>query len=713
MQQLVQNLKDGKMSIIETSPGLPTPGQIQIRVHYSTISAGTEGRTVRDARASYIGKAKSRPAEVTKVFQMVKSQGLKNTYQLVMNILETPSTLGYSCAGEVISVGAGVREFHVGDHVACGGAGHAEVVTVGRNLCALAAPEVDLAHASLATVAAIALQGIRQADLRLGESCVVIGLGLIGQLTVLLLQAAGVKPLGIDIDTSQVMATCKLGSCQAWPRSEPGLEAQILSATRGYGADAVIITAGTSSLDPVELAGALCRKKGKVVIVGAVPTGFSRANYYRKELDLRMSASYGPGRYDPLYEEKGLDYPIAYVRWTEQRNMQAYLDLLAAKKIDVTPLITYVFPFKKAAEAYELIIDKKEPFAGILLRYDVEKPLQRSLTLRPEAPAGASEPVIGIIGAGNFAQNVLLPAVHKAGIGVLAGVAESQPAAARSVADKYGFSFVSGDADEVITRNNINTLFIATRHSSHCPQVLAGLRADKNVFVEKPLCMSEVELEEIAAEYNRRQVRLMVGFNRRFAPLLQILRDRLPASAPRSILYRINAGIVPPDHWVHDPETGGGRILGEGCHFIDLAAYLAGSPITCVYAEPMRALPQLDDTVIIHLSFYNGSIASICYFSNGNKNAPKEELEVFSGGIVAHLDDFQRLAVISDSGKKVFKGNGDKGHAAEVRAFLQSIRDGSPAPISFGDIYNTMKATFKAIESIRTTTRITLETSDF
>jgi len=698
------------MFLIDAPIGQPGPGQVQVRVFYSAISAGTEGRTVKDARASYVGKAKSRPAEVKRVIQLAKSQGIKNTYNLVMNKLEAPSPLGYSCAGEVIEVGVGVREYHVGDHVACGGssAAHAEVINVTKNLCALAAPDVDPAHASLATVAAIALQGIRQADLRLGESCAVIGLGLIGQLTVLLLQTAGVEPLGIDIDPVQVKAMRKLGRCQAWPRSEPGLEAQILSTTRGHGADAVIITAGTSSLDPVELAGALCRKKGKVIIVGAVPTGFSRANYYRKELDLRMSASYGPGRYDSLYEEKGLDYPIGYVRWTEQRNMQAYLDLLAAKKIDVTPLITHVFPFEKAEGAYQLIIEKKEPFAGILLRYNVEKPLQRVLTLKQDNVADATKPIIGLIGAGNFAQNVLLPAITKAGIGVLAGVAESQPVAARSVADKYGFSFVSGNTDEVIARDNINTLFIATRHASHGTQVLTGLRANKNVFVEKPLSMSEAELEEIAEEYNRRQVRLMVGFNRRFAPLLQILRDRLPASAPRSILYRINAGIVPPDHWVHDPETGGGRILGEGCHFIDLAAYLAGSPITSVYAETMRALPQLNDTVVINLGFYNGSIASICYFSNGNKNTPKEELEVFSGGIVAHLDDFKRLTVNSESGKKVFKANGDKGHATEVRAFLQSIRDGSPAPISFGNIYNSMKATFKVMESIKTSTRIIL-----
>jgi len=705
MRQLVQNLKDGKMFILDVPVGMPGPGQVQVRVHYSAISAGTEGRTVRDARASVIGKAKSRPAEVKKVVQMAKTQGLKTTYNLVMNKLEAPSPLGYSCAGEVIAVGEGVREFRVGDLVACGGAtaNHAEVVTVGQNLCAHVGEETDLAHASLATVAAIALQGIRQAELKLGESCAVIGLGLIGQLTVLLLQAAGVEALGIDIDGRQVEATRRLGNCRAWSRSEAGLEAAVLDATRGHGVDAAVITAATSSLDPVELAGALCRKKAKVVIVGAVPTGFSRANYYRKELDLRMSSSYGPGRYDPVYEEKGVDYPIGYVRWTEQRNMQAYLDLLAAKKIDVAPLITHVFPFSEAGRAYELIVEKSEPFTAVLLQYEAQTPLQRTKVAAVAAqPAAVHNAGIGLIGAGNFAQNVLLPAVKKAAIGTFVGVAEAMPAAARNVADKYGFSLVSGEADAVLAHPQVNTIFIATRHHQHGPQVLQALRAGKNVFVEKPLCMRLEELQEIRSIYEAGEARLMVGFNRRFAPLLQTLRNHLPTGVPRAIVYRINAGVVPPEHWVHDPEIGGGRILGEACHFIDLAAFVAGSAITAVCARALRSRPALNDTAVIQLGFADGSIASICYFSNGNKAVPKEELEVFAGSVVAQLDDFRCLTVTSEHGQKKFKGNGDKGHAAEVKAFLESIHDGKPAPIGFNEIYNSMEATFKAIKSMQT-----------
>ncbi len=496
------------------------------------------------------------------------------------------------------------------------------------------------------------------------------------------------------------------------------METAILHATRGHGTDAVIITAGTSSLDPVELAGALCRKKGVVVIVGAVPTGFSRTHYYRKELDLRMSSSYGPGRYDPVYEEKGIDYPIGYVRWTEQRNMQAYLDLLAAGRIDAAPLISHVFPFAAAAEAYNLILNKKEPYTGILLQYDTardfDQGVKQSEKKRKQSGGTSKEyipadPVIGFIGAGNFAQNVLLPALKKAQIGTLASVVDRMPAAARAVADKYGFERAEGDERQVFEDTRINTVFIATRHQDHARQVLAGLKADKNVFVEKPLCLGEEELHQIEKAYRRSKGRLMVGFNRRFAPLVQTLKENLPADVPRAIIYRINAGVVPPDHWVHDPGTGGGRLLGEGCHFIDLAMFLAGAPITSVSAEAMRSQPLLDDTVVIQLGFANGSTASVCYFSNGSKLVPKEEIQVYCGGIVAHFEDFQKLTIFSEQARKIHKGNGDKGHAAEVQAFLQAIQDGVPAPIGFDEILVSMTATFKAIESIHSGTKILLQ----
>jgi len=710
MLHLVQDLKKGEMRLIEVPLGRPSAGQVQVKVYYSVISAGTEGRTVRDARASMLGKAKSRPTEVKKVLQMCRNQGIVTTYGMVRNKLSAPNPLGYSCCGEVIAIGSDIRDIKVGDLVACGGnyANHAEVVTVPKNLCAKLASNVDPAHACLSTVAAIALQGIRQADLRLGEFCCVIGLGLIGQLTILLLKAAGVHALGVDIDKNQVEATLNLGDCQAMHRTEPGLESIIHQATRGHGADAVIITAATSSLDPIEFAGNICRKKGKVIIVGAVPTGFSRTNYYRKELELRMSSSYGPGRYDPIYEEKGIDYPIGYVRWTEQRNMQAFLDLLSDKRIDVAPLITHVFPFNQALDAYKVIVEKTEPFTAILFRYNIEKQHATNLSIDIKDEAQATEPQIGLLGAGNFAQNILLPALKKSGIGMIAGLAESQPTIARYVAEKYGIRIVAGESNVITNSSEVNTIFIATRHYLHGSQVLEGLRAGKHIFVEKPLCMNEIELEKIADEYNRCNVQLMVGYNRRFAKLVQVINEYLPKSVPRAIMYRINAGQVPPEHWVHDLEIGGGRILGEVCHFIDLAAFISGSHIVTVQAETIHSHPDLQDTAVIQLSFSNGSVASICYFSNGNKAVAKEKLEVFCSGTVAQLDDFQDLTITTDTGKKRFHSKNDKGHAKEILSFLQSIKDGKPAPIAFSDIHNSMLATFKVLESIQLGQKIIL-----
>ena len=701
MHQLTQSLKDGAMEILEVPfPALPAGG-VLVRNHYSVISAGTEGKTVKDARLGYLAKARARQKEVKQVLNAVKTSGLRTTYNMVMNKLEAPSALGYSCAGEVIAVGPDVAGFAVGDRVACAGSGavHAEVVAVPKNLCVKVPDGVDLRHAAFATIAAIALQGVRQAEVGLGGHCVVIGLGLVGLLTVQLLEAAGVQVTGIDLDPAQVARARDLGAALALAREAPGLEAAISDFTRGVGADAVIITAGTSSLDPIELAGRLCRKKGHVVVVGGVPTGFSREHYYRKELDLRMSCSYGPGRYDPTYEEHGIDYPIGYVRWTENRNMQAFLDLLATGKLDVSPLITHTFPLVQAPDAYRIILERSEPFAGMLIAYDTGRPLadRVDVSSRPVSPAKGR---IGLIGAGSFAQNVLLPALK--GQGDFMGVATARPNNARYVADKYGFEYCTGQAGEVLGDDRIDTIFVLTRHDLHGPCVLEALRQGKHVFVEKPLCLRPEEVDEIAAAYREREVHLMVGFNRRFAPQVQQIRDFLPAGVPKAITYRINAGIVPPDHWVHDPAVGGGRVLGEACHFLDLAMYLAGAPITTVAATAMADPHHLADTVVVNLGFANGSTAAVSYFSNGNKAVSKERLEVFAGGHVAVLDDFRVLTLYGDRGKKEKTAKQDKGHAREVAAFMRAIREGGPTPIAFEEILCTTRATFAVLEAIRT-----------
>jgi predicted dehydrogenase/threonine dehydrogenase-like Zn-dependent dehydrogenase len=699
MEQLTQNLKDGKMQLLEVPFPVLSSGQVLVRNHYSLISAGTEGKTVKDARLSYIGKARARKEEVKKVIDAAKTFGILNTYKMVMNKLDAPSSLGYSTAGEIIAVAPDVTEFRVGDLVACGGnsAVHAEVIAVPVNLCVKLNDKIALQHACFTTLGAIALQGIRQADLRLGENCVVIGLGLVGQLTVQMLKAGGIKTIGIDIDQRMVDLALHTDIDAAFTRNSEDLESSINNITNGYGTDAVIITAGTDSLDPVDLAGALCRKKGKVVIVGAVPTGFKRPNYFKKELDLRMSCSYGPGRYDTEYEEGGIDYPYGYVRWTENRNMAAFVDLIATGKINLTNLLTHTFDFKEAPAAYDLIMNKTEPFVGMILKYDINKPLQQKINLSNPSYT-QSDVVAGMIGAGSFGQNFLLPALKNTPA-KLSGIVTARPNNARNIADKNQFAFASGNAQDIFSNKDINTVFIATRHETHAGYVMQALQSGKNVFVEKPLCLTEEELVQIQHEFTKHNCRVMVGFNRRFAPMIQTIKKTFSSSNPIAINYRINAGVIPADHWVHDLKVGGGRIVGEACHFIDLCMFIAGSKLTTISAVALNDAQKLNDTVCFNLQFENGSTASVSYFSNGNKSINKEYLEVFGSGIVAVLDDFKTLTVSGKSEKK-YNGNQDKGHQNEVKAFVESILQGKPAPIPFEETVLSTLATFRALQSI-------------
>ncbi|MBK7909732.1 bi-domain-containing oxidoreductase [Candidatus Pollutiaquabacter sp.] len=700
MQQLTQNLKDGTMQLLEVPFPALTSGTVLVRNHFSLISAGTEGKSVKDARLGYIAKARARKEEVKKVLQAVKTFGLKDTYRMVMNRLDAPSALGYSCAGEVIAVASDVRDFQVGDRVACGGstANHAEVVMVPVNLCVKLDPNVSLEQAAYTTVGSIALQGIRQADLRLGENCVVIGLGLLGQITIQLLRAAGVRTIGIDIDERMVRLAETMGCDLALSRRLEQLEDIVSNFTGGHGTDAVIITAGTDSTDPVDLAGALCRKKGRVVVVGAVPTGFKRPNYFKKELELRMSCSYGPGRYDPEYEEQGLDYPYAWVRWTENRNMMAFVELLRSRRIDLEPLTTHRFDFNEAKNAYQLILDRAEPFVGVLLRYDTSRPLKTRIEFQERKKAG-SEPGIGLVGAGSFGQNFLLPAMK--GLGRMIHVSTARSNNARNIADKHGFVRCTGDASEVINDPEVNVLFIATRHDTHAALVLDGLKAGKDVFVEKPLCLHPDELTAIQAAYQQGQSRLMVGFNRRFAPMIKKIKRTLSSNAPVAIQYRINAGHVAADHWIHNPSVGGGRIVGEVCHFVDLCSFLAASQVTQVSAMTMADPANQQDTLSITLGFANGSVAGITYFSNGNKQLPKEYLEVYQSGNVSVMNDFRELSSFGKNSVSE-KGVQDKGHKAEVRAFLEAVRNGQPSPIPASDVFNATAATFAILESIAT-----------
>jgi len=702
MDQLTQELKSGHMEISEVPFPILGNGQILVRNHYSVISAGTESKTVSDARKGYLAKAKSRQKEVKMVIDMIKSEGLKKTYDVVMNKLEALSPLGYSCAGEVIAVSNDISDIKVGEYVACGGAGayHAEVVAVNRNLSVKVPKTVDLKSASFTTIASIAIQGIRQADLRFGENCTVIGLGLIGLLTIKLLRAAGIKAIGVDISEVQVEKAGQIGADLSLVRNTEGIVQQIQDFTDGHGTDAVIITAGSSSLDPVEFAGEITRKKGKVVIVGAVPTGFSRPNYYKKELDLRMSSSYGPGRYDADYEEKGFDYPIGYVRFTENRNMQTFVDLLASKKLDISALITHTFDFEEAPDAYDLILKRSEPLIGVVLKYDSNKNLERVVRLRENKPSQNNSLNISFIGAGNFAQNAILPRIKSKC--KFKGIVTHEGNSSRYVADKYGFEYCTNDPKEILEDKNTGTVFIVTRHNTHAEYSIEALKNNKNVYVEKPLALTLGELNEIKNIYENSKVGLMLGFNRRFSPLTTKLINFFDASSKKAINIRVNAGIVPPDHWVHDPAVGGGRIIGEVCHFIDLAYFIASSKVLSVHSTVLNSKPTLNDTVSINLTFENGSIANISYFSNGNKNVPKERIEVFSNGSVAVIDDFKIMETFSNNNKEKFKlKSQDKGHSIQFDKILAALENESEFPISFDEIYHSSFVTLESIRSIK------------
>ena len=678
------------MEVLEVPVPALQAGRVLVRNHYSLISVGTDKSTVKAARSNLIEKAKARPQQVRQVIDVAMSQGITQAYRAVMKKLDAYSPLGYSSAGEVIEIGEGVTEFSVGDRVACGGlsASHAEIVSVPINLCVKLHGNADLKQASYNTLGAIAMQGVRQADLRIGETCGIIGLGLLGQLSALILRASGVRTVGVDIDEYMVDIAAKHCVDLGLNRDNSEIENRIMDFSNGLGCDAVIICAASESLDPINFAGAIAREKGTIVIVGAVPTGFDREpHFYKKELQVKMSCSYGPGRYDPMYEEKGIDYPLAYVRWTENRNMQAFQDLIYTKRIDVSYLTTHTFKLEEALSAYEMMLKKSEPFIGILIEYDVSKELeglQTRILLKPSASRPEpSSATIGFIGAGSYAQSHLLPNIPKGGGVILKGVMTATSTGSRSVGDRFGFEFCTSNEKDILENDDINTVFIATRHDSHAEYVMKGLKAGKHVLVEKPLCLHEEELEEIVSVYNSQlatrhsSLFLMVGYNRRFSPLSKLLKEKVGVG-PKAMIYRVNAGYIPPDSWIQDQDFGGGRIIGEVCHFVDFLTFMNGSLPVSVYAAAMKDTYNQNDTLTVSLSYKNGSIASISYFANGDKRLPKERVELYASGCTAVINDFKDISIFA-GGKKTKKRllfSQDKGQKNEVRLFLEAIRGG-------------------------------------
>lgn len=702
MEQLTQKLGSGEMVIQELPMPQLSAGMVLVKNHFSLISAGTEGSTVKAARKSLIGKAKERPQQVKQVLDTLKKQGVVQTYRAVMKKLDAYSPLGYSSAGEVISVADDVTEFKVGDKVACAGAGyanHAEVVSVPVNLCIKLRDDANLSEACYNTLGAIALQGVRQADMRLGETCAVIGLGLIGQLACLELKASGVNVVGIDVSEGAVKMAREHCADIAIARNTPGIEEQIKDYTNGIGVDCVIIAAATSSLDPVNFAGAICRKKGKVIVLGAVPTGFDREPYYyKKELELKMSCSYGPGRYDLNYEEKGIDYPAAYVRWTEKRNMEAFQNLIYSKRIDLGYLTTHRFKFEEAPQAYDIVVNRTEPFLGIVLEYDYTKE-HKAGPININNATAIKDVNIAFIGAGSYAQGHLLPNLpSEEEVGRISVMTNSGTSSKR-VAEKYKFAQCTSDEKDILNNDKINTLFIATRHDTHAHYVMEGLRAGKNVYVEKPLCLNVDELIKIEQLCKEKNCGVMIGFNRRFSPFAQKIKAKV-GSGKMSMIYRINAGFIPADSWIQDLTVGGGRIIGEACHFIDLMAYMCGSVPCKVSASVMTDSQGLNDTVNILIEFENGSTGVVAYYANGSKSLPKEYFEVYHAGTTGIIYDFKKCEIYGRKVEKFSKTSQDKGQKEMMSQFFASLKEGK-LPISLNEIFSVTKATFATLRSMQ------------
>lgn len=717
MKQLAQRLRDGAMSVIEAPPPLLEHGMVLVRNHYSLISAGTEGSTVAAARKSLLGKAQERPQQVRQVLEVVAQQGPVQAYRAVQKKLESYSPLGYSSAGAVVAVANDVQELAVGDLVACAGVGyanHAEFVAVPTNLCVRLPMSADLGAAAYNALGAIAMQGVRQADVRLGETCVVIGLGLIGQLTGLILRAAGVRVVGLDINPANVDLARKHFADIAFETGAAGIEPEIERLTGGIGADAVIITAATDSLEPINLAGRLLRKRGTVVIVGVVPTAFDRdPDYYRKELTLKMSCSYGPGRYDPNYEQKGQDYPAGFVRWTERRNMQAFQQLLASGRADVSYLTTHRFTIDSAPAAYDIILGKTEPYLGMLIGYDTARPFVRqAIPVRPATTqAAVSRPGVSFIGAGSYALSHLLPNLPADERIIRRGIVTSTGTSSRSVAERFHFAYCGGDVSQVLQDDQTQVVFIATRHDSHARYVEAALAAGKDVFVEKPLALDSQQLAAITSRVANSQGRLLVGLNRRFSDLVRKARAHLGAG-PMAMLYRVNAGAIPRDNWIQDPAVGGGRIIGEACHFIDTMTYLCGALPERVHAFVLGGSEESADSVVISLRFTNGAIGTLNYLANGPKTMPKEHLEASRDGRSVVIDDFRALTLYDARGSKRHKLlSQDKGQSNMVREFLQAVQDGAPSPIPFPELAAVARATFLTLQSLHERRELALDES--
>ncbi len=700
MKQILQSLKTGGTEIVTVPVPRVSSGQVLVATSTTLVSAGTERMLVEFGKAGWIEKARQQPDKVRMVLEKMKTDGLMPTVEAVFNKLNQPLPLGYCNVGRVAQVSDGDTRFKVGDRVISNGP-HAEVVSVPFNLCAKVPDSVSDEEAAFTVLGAIALQGIRLVQPTLGETVVVTGLGLVGLMTVLLLRANGCRVVGLDFDPAKLALAEQFGAEVVDLAAGQDPVAIATAYSRGRGVDAVIVTAATKSSEPVHQAALMCRKRGRIVLVGITGLELSRDDFFKKELTFQVSASYGPGRYDPNYEEKGQDYPFGFVRWTEQRNFEAVLDMMVDGRIDVKPLISHRFMIDEAEKAYEVMSGGGSSL-GILLKYPgVELNLEeRSVTL-VDPPSETPSRVWGrcsvsLIGSGNYATAVLAPAFKATGAR-LRSVASSSGVSGVHAGRKFGFEETTTDTDRLIADAEANTIVITTRHDSHARFVMQALQANKHVFVEKPLCLTLDELTSIEHSHNTMASAplLMVGFNRRFAPQVQRIKQLVDSiNDPKAFVITVNAGAIAGDHWTQDLEVGGGRVVGEACHFIDLLRFLAGVPITGHQRMSMDSATQ--DTVTLQLSFADGSIGTVHYFANGSKAFPKERLEVFAAGRVLQLDNFRTLKGFGwPRFSKMNLWRQDKGHRACVQAFVDAIQCGLPSPITVAEIFEVHRVSIE------------------
>ena len=711
MKQILQNMGSGETSLVTAPAPQAKSGNLLIHTTTSLISAGTERMLVEFGQASFLQKARKQPDKVKMVIDKVKTDGLATTIDAVKSKLDQPLPLGYCNVGVVADVGDDISHFKKGERVISNGP-HADVVRVPQNLCAKIPENVSDEEATFTVLASIGLQGLRLAQPTLGESFVVTGVGLIGLIAVQLLIANGCRVLAIDYDQSKLELAKKFGAQICNPGAGEDPVAAGIAFSRGNGVDGVLITASTSSNDPVSQAAKMSRKRGRIVLVGVVGLELSRADFYEKELSFQVSCSYGPGRYEKNYEDGGVDYPIGFVRWSEQRNFEAILDMLASGKLDVKPLISHRYAFNHALEGYATLTNDKAAL-GIILNYPnvpAEVLNKNELELIPFISNVSNEPVVGFVGAGNYASRVLIPAFKEAGA-KLHTLSTSGGINSVVHGNKNEFHKASTDTDAMLKNSEINTIAVVTQHNSHAYFVAKALEEGKNVFVEKPIAINLEQLEQVQQAYNQqlnlgKNARVMVGFNRRFAPQIQKMKSLLSAvTEPKSFIMTMNAGSIPAEHWTQDVEVGGGRIIGEACHFIDLMRFLANSKIVSIQARRMGdtdAVVITEDKAAIILGFEDGSFGTIHYYANGSASFPKERVEVFTAGKVLQLDNFRKLRGFGwKNFSKMNLWQQDKGQKACAKAFLDAIRNGKPAPISAEVIFEVAKVTIDVAEQLR------------